>query len=220
MLRAGQVLGDNRLLDAANEAGRGALALQTRKGQIRERGVMGAFGGALDEAVDVPDRRPTRLTLALVLSLLDAAEDAGVDADPRLRGPAMLAAHWIAGQQARSGAWPSIYPPDAAKGQGARLLMLCDPDLRDTVLSLRLAADVLDDRPFRGRLTRLVDHLGDIRVWAGRPQKRVLWAGAYKLDGDPNPRPRRPAVGGHRLAGHPPRRRDAPRGTAGWRQSD
>ncbi|HEX8915464.1 MAG TPA: hypothetical protein VF796_24135, partial [Humisphaera sp.] len=95
MLRAAAVLGDESYAGVAFEAGRGALAVQTRKGQVRARGAMGGFGGQMDDPADVPDRRPTRLGLALACALLEADAAAGRDPDPKLRGPCRQAAQWL-----------------------------------------------------------------------------------------------------------------------------
>jgi hypothetical protein len=205
---AGRLAGHPPYRAAAVEAARGLSALQTRAGQIRGRGVMGLMLPARDDAAgDQPDRGPTCATVALIVHLLDgwtgpdglAAAGRGVApdgpvappegqpaADPRLRGPVQRAAHWLASQQTRAGGWPSIYPPDAPKGQGTKLLRLDAADFRDAALAVLLVADRLDDRQLDQHVDRAADQLVALRLVAGRPPRRALWASAYRPDGDAN----------------------------------
>ncbi|MDB5297903.1 MAG: hypothetical protein JWO31_3886 [Phycisphaerales bacterium] len=179
---AGEAADEPKYLAAAVEAARAVLAVQARSGQVRARGVMGAFGGKEDPA-ELPDRRPARRGLALLLTVLDAQAD---QPDPRLKGPAQRVAHWLAGQQTHIGGWPTLYPPGASKGRGVRLVRLDDPDARDSTLALLLAGEVLADRGLRPYVDRAADHLVTIRLTAGRPPTKALWPAACKLDGDSN----------------------------------
>jgi hypothetical protein len=181
---AAELTDDAAYRAAAVEAGRGVAALQTRAGQIRGKGVMGVLTAARDDAADVPDRYPTRAALGLLLHLIEGRERP----DVRLKGPAQRAAHWLGAQQTHLGGWPSIYPTDAPRGQGTKLLRLDTPDLRDTLLAVLLASDVLGDRQLEGYFERGTDHLIAIRLVAGRPVARALWGPAYTLEGGPNTR--------------------------------
>jgi hypothetical protein len=183
---SGRLTGQAAYRAAAVEAARGLSALQTRSGQVRVKGVMGVFA-ARDEPGDVPDRRPTRVALALMLDLIDAAAG-DAPPDPRLKGPAQRAAHWLGGQQTQAGGWPSLYPPDAPKGRAVRLLRLDERDLRDTALAVLLAGNVFEDRQLEGYFDRAADHLIAIRIFAGRPPGKALWSTAYRLDGDASTR--------------------------------
>jgi hypothetical protein len=188
MLRAGELLDEPGFVGVAFEAGRGVLGVQARSGQIRSHGAMGAFGGHLDDAADLPDRRPTRVAVALLMELADNDARAGREPDARLRGPAQQAAHWLTRQQTTIGGWPVIYPPDAPRGQGQRLIRLDETDFRDTALAVLLASDVLGDRLLRNKYDRSAAHLCNLRVSAGTPPVHALWCGYYKPDGDLRPK--------------------------------
>ncbi|QOV88775.1 hypothetical protein [Humisphaera borealis] len=186
----GETYAAEKFTAASIEAGRGLLAVQTRTGQIRSLGVMGAFGGTKDDAADVPDRRPTCAALATLLSILASQPKQ----DARLRGPSLKAAYWLSGQQSRAGGWPNLVPPDAAKGQGSRLLVLNQTDHRNAALVTLLGGEVLSGEDARGQwtperqlhlsFTRAADMLGFCRLSAGLPPVRALWPTMCKLDGD------------------------------------
>lgn len=178
---------------AAVEAARALSALQTRAGQIRGRGVMGMVVGVReDDAGDPPERLATTAAVATMAHLLDRPEPF----DARLRGPLQRAAHWLASQQTRMGGWPGAYPPvdpSVVRGVGPRLatqklLRLDVPDFRDASLAVLLTANLLDDRQLLTYVDRTITQLASLRLVAGAPPKRAMWAAAYRPDGDPNPR--------------------------------
>lgn len=186
---AGERPGGEKFAAAAVEAGRGLLAIQARTGQIRPVGVMGVFG-AVTEELDVPDRRPTTAALATLLAILGPQQKQ----DGRLRGPSLKAAHWLVGQQTRAGGWPNLYPPQATRGQGVKLLVFDDNDYRDTALTVLLAAEILGpqdadgvrrpERQLQVAFTRGVEMALFCRVNAGFPPSRALWPSMARPDGD------------------------------------
>lgn len=181
---AGDLCRDASYHAAALEAAHGLAALQTRAGQIRTKGAMGVLTAVRDDPTDLPDRTATRQSLALLLRLIDRTP-ANEQPDARVKTAALRAAHWLGKQQNHSGGWPCLYPPDARKDQGIKILRLDTPDLRDTALAVLLASDVLGDQQLENYFDRAVEFLLPLRMTAGRPLRKAMWASAYRLDGDP-----------------------------------
>lgn len=183
LLLAGQLLDEPKYTKAAVEAARAVVAVQTRLGQFRARGVMGAFTGKRDDVQEMPHRGPTRAALGLLLSVIDATAKNG-KRDARFTGPAAHGAFWLGRQQIPSGAFPILYPPDAGFGRGLRIILLHDADYRDSALTLLLAGEVLDDNAMRVVARRPVDQLLKMRVLGPPPSGGALWAGAHDLGGE------------------------------------
>ncbi len=181
----GRRLNEPRFLDAAYEVARGLSTIQSRTGQIRTRGVLGAMTGANDPPIDVPDRAATRTVLALLLTLLDADRTSGRHDYERLRPAASHAAYWLAGQMTAAGGWPSAYPPNAARGKAYRLVFLDRRDYRDSALTLLLAGEVLQSEPLQQLFDRTADELQVLRPIDPQTAERSFWTTAYALDGEP-----------------------------------
>jgi hypothetical protein len=205
---AGELLGNAQYKQAALEAGRGLSAIQTRSGQVRARGTMGAFGGPQDPPADVPDRSATLAAMGLWLTMIDAAKPPSATSgatpqapaltndraagapkvDDRLTRPAAVAAHWLVGQQTPAGAWPLGYPADAPPGKAARIVRLDTIDFRDAAIAILLAGEVLDNREARASFDRCVESLLSARISADDGPDRPLWTGVYDLQGQPDRR--------------------------------
>jgi hypothetical protein len=185
LLWAGELLNDDRYRQAAREAARGLAAIQNPTGQVRARGLLGRAGGPKEPLAEVPDRAATRAALGLWLALLESEAQGAARARDSRRPPAAAAAHWLARQQTPGGAWPVLYPPDAPRGKGTRLVRLDDADCRDTALALLLAGDVLNDAHLRTVFDRGVEALLACRVASGQVPQPAVWQAAYSLDGTP-----------------------------------
>jgi hypothetical protein len=179
---AGARAGDESYRQAAAQAGRALAAVQSGNGQLPATGVIGAHAGGRDEPRAVPSRAATVAGLGLLLTLV---HDAPAD-DPnaaRFRAAASKAAHWLASQQTRDGGWLASLPPDAAPGQGERIVRLDLPDYRDATIALWLAGRVLDDERLARKAGQAVEDLVSLRIEDDRGPGRHLWASAYSGDG-------------------------------------
>src|SRR5207248_1047028 len=86
-------------------------------------------------------------------------------------------------QQTTTGAWPLAYPPAAGPNEGVRLIRLDLPDFRDSVFSMLLATEVLEDPRARRSVENAIRLLIRMRLNNASHGGEALWASAYSLDG-------------------------------------
>jgi hypothetical protein len=177
LLEAAALLNEPKYADAARQVGRGVAAAQQARGSIPPTATFNpASAAALPVASPLPDRAPTRATLALLLSLVEAdpqTQDAVSRAAPR-------AAQWLLRQQGESGAWPVLYyPPGKAPKDATRIVRLDTPDTRDSILAMLLAYEVLGDVAFRRSAERSLEFLQRPQTNETDEIGKGLWQSAY-----------------------------------------
>src|SRR5262249_37311241 len=88
-------------------------------------------------------------------------------------------ARWFIRQQAESGAWMVIYPPNAAPADGTRVWRLDTPESRDCIFTTMLAYEALGDPQQRRATERAIDLLPKPRIHPPADIGAGLWQGAY-----------------------------------------
>lgn len=180
---AGELLDEPAYRDAAQEAARTLMTAQHRTGQVPAAAtVVTRPVGRPDPAV-VPDRSATVAALGLLLVLVEDADPQKPDL--RLNAAALRAAHWLAGQQTEAGGWPTFAPGSGPGEATRRLILLDDPEYRNSTLALVLAARVLDRGELRRGAGRAVTQLLSLRVERSRSPGRGLWTPGFTLGGEP-----------------------------------
>ena len=175
---AGDVLENPKYKQTAFDAVRGMLAVRQPTGQIPPRGLFRpASAGGHETPSLIADRSATRAALGLALCLLD--DSGGNDA---LRRDAASCLNWLLKQQTATGAWPVAFPPAAAPTEGTRLIRLDLPEFRDSVFSMLLATEVLDDARARRSVENSIRLLIRLRLGNVSHGGESLWASSYTLD--------------------------------------
>jgi len=180
LLVAGQFLNDQRYIDAAHEAARGAAASLTKNGQVLSAPAFGPSAGGREAPAYVPPRDATVAALGLMLADLDAA---GENPDPAVRRSAIRAGTWLSKQQANNGGWAVGYPPDAGGKDAARLQRLDSPDFRDSTWALFLTGDVTGEKVYDRSARKSCDLLLKMRL-SRPPLSTDLWSMAYTVEGN------------------------------------
>jgi hypothetical protein len=175
LLYSSQLLKEPKYFDAALNVGRGVAAAQQPVGKFPATALFGPTSATSKEPLrPLPDRASTRVSLALLLSLVD-------EANPRetIDRSASRGAVWLMRQQAESGAWLTIYPPNAKAADGTRVARLDTPEARDCMLTMMLAYEVLGD-PFQRRsVEKSAAFLMKARITGATNFGAGLWQSAY-----------------------------------------
>jgi hypothetical protein len=182
---SGELLDRVDYKEAAYHAGRGVGAAQQPSGQIPAEALfLPTSAGGHDRPLLIASRASTRAAVGLWLTLLD---ESGAKND-QLRPHAASGLNWLLKQQAPLGAWPQGYPPTTAPRDAARLTRLDTEDFRDSVFTMLLAADVLDDARARRSVERSLQTILRMRVGGASKLGEPFWATAYGLDAFPTDR--------------------------------
>lgn len=179
LLYASELLKEPRYFDAALNVGRGVSAAQQSVGKFPAKALFGPTSATSKEPLGpLPDRASTRASLALLLSLVD-------EAHPRetIDRSASRGAVWLMRQQAESGAWLTIYPPNAKPGDGTRVARLDTPEARDCMLTVMLAHEVLGDPFQRTSVEKSAAFLLKTRITGATNFGAGLWQSAYTATG-------------------------------------
>lgn len=172
---ASDLLHEPKYAEAALNVAKGVAASQQSVGKFPARPLFGPTSVASKENLNpLPDRTSTRASLALLLSIID-------DATPRetTDRAASRGAVWLMRQQAESGAWLVIYPPDAKPSDGTRLARLDTPEFRDCTMAMMLAYETLGD-PFQRRAVEKTSaFIMKARVSGATNFGANLWQSAY-----------------------------------------
>lgn len=179
LLYASELLNEPKYADAARNVGRGVAASQQTIGKFPAQALFGPTSAASKEALaPLPDRGATCACLGLLLSLMDEAKPQETIDRAASRG-----ALWLTKQQAESGAWLTIYPPNAAVLDGMRIARLDTPEARDCILTMMLAYEVLGE-PFQRRsVEKSLEFLLKARIAPGANIGAGLWRPACTAKG-------------------------------------
>src|SRR3954454_16308788 len=180
LLMSGQFLNEQKYLDAAHEAARGAAATLTKNGQVLRAPTFGLTVGGRDAPAYVPPREATVAAMGLMLADLDVS---GEHPDSIVRRSAVRAATWLSRQQAPNGGWPVGYPADAEGKDAARLQRLDSPDFRDCTWTLLLTGEVTSVQVYNRASRKACDLLLKMRL-SRPPTSTDLWSIAYTVEGN------------------------------------
>lgn len=178
LLWAGQVLREPRYTQAALEAARAIAASQERTGKIPSQRVFGPAPGGRETGRLVSDRSSTIAGLALLVAVIGADPAR----DEQFNRAARRAAAWLVRQQARDGGWPSLDSFAADGTSPPRIILLDNPDYRNSTLALLLADSALEDRASGRAAARSLAKLLSLRLTAPA-RLRGMWSTAYQLNG-------------------------------------
>lgn len=181
LLWAAKLQNEPKYAEAARQVARGVAASQLPVGRVHSPALFGATSaGGKEPPTPLPDRGPTRAAMALLLTL---AEEPDAQQQESLNRAGSRAAAWLLKQQAETGAWPVLHPPDSK--DATRIVRLETPETRDCVLAMLLAYETLGD-PFQRRsVERSLEWLLKGRSGAGLPIGGGLWQSAYTPVGQP-----------------------------------
>lgn len=180
---ASRLLNEPKYAEAARQVARGIAASQQPLGKFPSQASFGATtAGNKEELAPLPNRASTRACLALLLTI---SEGMGAQQSEALHRAASRAASWLLKQQAESGGWPALYPPNAAVKDASRLIRLDTPDTRDNVIAMLLAYDVMGDPFHRRAAERSVEFLTRVRIKQPGDAGAGAWQSAYTLSGQP-----------------------------------
>jgi hypothetical protein len=179
LLYASELLKEPKYAEAALNVGRGVAAAQQAVGKFPAKALFGPTSATSKEPLGpLPDRASTRASLALLLSLVD-------EAIPRetIDRSASRGAVWLMRQQAESGAWLTLYPPNAKPANGTRIARLDTPEARDCMLTMMLAYEVLGDPFQRTSVEKSAAFLMKARITGATNFGAGLWQSAYTANG-------------------------------------
>lgn len=179
---AGEALDEPKYCEGAAQAAKSVMGAQQKTGHVPLVGTIANKPAGQPDPAVVPDRSATVAALGLLLTLVESDDPTRPDA--RLRGAAMRAAQWLAGQQTDAGGWPAFYPGDGPGQATRRIVRLDRPAYRDATLALVLASRVLNRNDLRRAAVRSIDELLHVRVSKTRSAGFGLWTPAFTLGGE------------------------------------
>jgi hypothetical protein len=188
LLLAGELLGEPSYVDAARNVARGVAAAQQPRGRFPGRCWFNpANVGSVEPPVPLPDRAPTRASLALLLCL--TAQPGEPQRDEAIARAASRGAGWLMKQQTDTGAWPILYAPPAgdpgAKRAAVRLVRFDDGDARDNLLTMLLAYEALGDPFHRRCFDRGLEFLTRSRNGVAADRGAGMWQAGCTPAGQP-----------------------------------
>ncbi|HSI37069.1 MAG: hypothetical protein ACAI43_13540 [Phycisphaerae bacterium] len=184
LLWAGDLLKEPKYAQAARDVARGITAAQHASGRIPAGPLFNAANAtSRDPLTALPERGPTRAALALLLALLEGHEKD--PANEALARSASRAATWLFRQQAETGGWPVMHPPDAPPAKQTRLVRLDTREFRDSTLAMLLAYEVLGDGLHRRSVERSMEFLDRAKNPDILPAGANLWGPGFTLTGAP-----------------------------------
>jgi hypothetical protein len=182
LLYSSELLQEPSYAEAAAQVARGASAVQRPSGKFPSVALFSSTNAiSLEQASALPDRGSTRACLALLLSL--AEPDSKERRQEEVGRAASRGTRWLVKQQADTGAWPVMFPPNAPPTQATRLIRLDTPDTRDCILTMALAYEVLGDPFHRRSVEKSLEFLIKVRSGANLPVGAGLWPSACMLSG-------------------------------------
>jgi hypothetical protein len=181
LFRAGKILGDVKLIEAAIATAHGMALCQRETGKMPDTAVFARYPSPQDLTPGARDRASTAAALGFFTEVLSGS----TEEDPRIKSAAVRCMTWLTEQQLRDGSWPTEILLDDPN-HPTRIFRLDSPDWRNCTMALLLIGDVLD-RPTathqgQAACNALIKlQINDAKaVWAGG-----AWAPIYKINGAP-----------------------------------
>jgi hypothetical protein len=181
LFRAGKMLGDANLVEAAVAVAHGMALCQRDTGKMADTAVFARFPAPQDLVAGGRDRESTTAALGFFLEILGSSSEQ----DPRIKTAAIRCMTWLTDQQLRDGSWSADMSLDDPV-HPTHVFRLDSADWRNSTLSLLLLGDVLDRPTAAHQGTAACDAL--IKLQVNDPRARWAsggWSSIYHINGLP-----------------------------------